>query len=62
MDDRSGLEGVARPLAPHHGGGDLAQLLVDERHQLRGSLLVAAPDLGEQLRHVTSLGHRGLRV
>ena len=57
VDDSRGLEGVVAPLAPHHRGGDLAKLFVDQRNQPCGRLSVTALDPGEQLRDITTFGH-----
>jgi len=34
VDERGGLNGLPRPLAPHVAGRDAPQLVVDERHQI----------------------------
>jgi hypothetical protein len=50
VHERGGLEGVARGLAEQFGGGELAQLAVDERQQIRGGGRVAGVGLREQER------------
>ena len=42
VDEGGGLEGMSRCLAGHFGGGNSAQLGIDELHQLSSSLRVAS--------------------
>src|SRR5262245_25577595 len=48
VDERGGLEAVARPLAGHAAPRDVSELLVDERNQLRKGSFVALPPGEEQ--------------
>ena len=41
VDQRRGVEGVAGPLGGHPGGGELAQLVVHEREEVRGDRPIA---------------------
>ena len=49
VDQGGGLEGLARLLVGQPGGGELAQLVVDEREQLGRGLRVAGLDGGQDL-------------
>lgn len=49
MHERRRLEGLARLLLRHLGGGELAQLLVNQRQQLRCGIGIAVFDRAEQL-------------
>ena len=58
VDQGGGLEGLARLLGGQPGGGELAQLVVDEREQVGGGLRVAgrggveeAGDVGHAAEH-----------
>ena len=49
VDQGGGLEGLAGLLRGHPRGGELAQLVVDEREQLGGGLGVALLDGGQDV-------------
>jgi phosphoribosylaminoimidazole carboxylase (NCAIR synthetase) len=44
VDEGGGLQGLAGRFVGHLGGGQLAQILIDERQQLLGGLRVALLD------------------
>ena len=52
MDQRGGVEGVTRSLLGHACGGELPQLVVNEREQVGGSSAVAGPSGFEKASHV----------
>ena len=52
MDQGGGLEGVLGGLAGHARGGELAQLVVDEREQVGGGLAVTGRRGVQESRHV----------
>ena len=58
VDQGGGLEGVARLLGGQARGGELAQLVVDEREQFGGGLRVAGRGGVEDLRDVGHVPER----
>lgn len=44
VDERGGLQGLAGRFVGQLGGGECAQLVVDERQQLRGRVRIVLPD------------------
>ena len=63
VDQRRGLEGVPRGLAPEPGGGQASQLAIDEREQFGRRAGLAARDRihepgGRPVRGVAERGHR----
>ena len=63
VDQRRGLERLAGLLLGHLCGGQLAQLVVDQRQELLGGVRVALLDGGQDARHLahrTGLGACGM--
>jgi hypothetical protein len=56
VDECGGLQGLVGGFARHAGGGQLAQLIVNEGQQLVGRLDLAASDAAEEVREVAG-GH-----
>jgi hypothetical protein len=54
VDQGGGLEGLARLLVAQPGGGQLPQLVVDEREQAGGGMGAALSDGGQ---HPRDVGH-----
>ena len=52
MNQRSGLKGMARPLAPHIAAGQPLELVIDQRDKLFLSGLVPVRYFDQQGRHV----------
>jgi len=52
MNQGGGLESVAGPLAGHARGGELAQLVVDERKQVGRRLAIAGRGGVKKMRHI----------
>ena len=58
VDQRRGLQRLPRPLLRQALGGQLAQLVIDQRQQLGSGVRVALLDGGQDARDVTHGGHR----
>src|SRR5579872_2493901 len=52
MDERSWIQGLARGLRGHPHGGELSQLVVDEREQVSGGVAVTAVRSFEKAEHI----------
>src|ERR1019366_886346 len=58
MDHCGGLQCVARTLSPHLSACNTTQLIIYERNELAGNILVARAELSQEPRNVaTGLGH-----
>jgi hypothetical protein len=58
MDDRGGLQRVARALAPHLSARYAVQFAVYQGNQLTGDVLITRPELSQERRNIAAgVGH-----